>query len=123
MRRLTPREAAVLGYLLSADFPGVSQLRAQAGEAKVKRDHTESPNIEFEIEPSLPTAAVSSRVPVEARVNGSDPPVDILLFVENGVLDSLELVTHESGALTEFPSPQELAEPTVNPWTLGKSGS
>jgi hypothetical protein len=96
-RALTGQERAVLDALLGADFPGVEALREQAqGVQVVGRCDCGCPTVYF--------------------VRGDDPQVlvaegathkgqDVLLFVANGDLASMESVWTTDGPPRAFPSP------------------
>jgi hypothetical protein len=106
-RPLTGRERATLDFLLSQDFPGAPELRAQTSSAWVSgRCGCGCPTVHLSVDAAAQVATVSSTIPVEAVV--SDSPGDsVLLFVKGGHLDSLEYVWIGS-APREFPTPDRL---------------
>jgi hypothetical protein len=109
-KRLTERERDVLDYLLSIEFPGAPEVRAQAATAQVRERL--GPTVMFDVDANLPDAHVPHVVPVECRTR-DERPWDVLLFVKDGRLDSVELVTYDVGEARELPSPDELQEPTA----------
>jgi hypothetical protein len=110
-RPLLARERAALNTLLAADFPGAIELRVQARTASADGNGL---IIELRVDPSLPTATVSSRVPVEAVVDGADHNGGLILIVEDGRLAALEYwwVTDEKPA--EFPPADAIGRPKVD---------
>ncbi len=106
---LTPRpladdERAVLDRLLSESFPGVERLREQADRLQVVgRCDCGCPTIYFQIPPAMPSDAVAHPAPVEGRVETADPPADVLLFVRNGALSTLEYVCYGDNAPGSWP--------------------
>ena len=53
-------------------------------------------------------------VPVEAQIKGLDPPRQLLLFVKEGLLESLELATYDGSDPEELPALDALDPPSVN---------
>jgi hypothetical protein len=108
-RRTTDDERAVLGLLLSPDVEGVDALRQQARSALVVgRCDCGCPTINFRV----PGDAVSRVVlrgrlwPVEGRVDSHDaaaPGQEIILFVDEGRLSSLELVYYTQTPPASWP--------------------
>jgi hypothetical protein len=86
-RQLTDRERQILDMLLSADFPGVEELRAQARSVTARR---EGLIIDLVVEPGIPKAKVLARVPVQAVVDGDGYDGGLLLYVDYGSLSGLE---------------------------------
>ena len=86
-RQLTDRERQILDMLLSADFPGVEELRAQAQSVTARR---EGLIIDLVVEPGTPKAKVLARVPVQAVVDGDGYDGGLLLYVDEGSLSGLE---------------------------------
>jgi hypothetical protein len=85
-RELTDRERAALDLLLSAEFPGVRELRHQA--TSVTAD-SKAMIIDLIVDDVVPIAAVLSRMPVQAVVDGDGFDGGVLLFVEDGRLSAL----------------------------------
>jgi hypothetical protein len=110
-RPLTELERAVLDHLLSAEFAGVEALREQVEHVQVERDAEGSPTIDLVVRNEVaPRANVVDRVPVEAWSKlpyDSDDFIQVLLFVDGGLLTSLELVWYKH-LPEEFPPPSEL---------------
>jgi hypothetical protein len=98
-RRLTSDEHAVLDLLLSVDFEGATELRAQARDATVVgRCDCGCPTVDLAVPDTAPAADLHSRVsPVEGRVttHGAEAPGEIVLFLTDGRLDSLEYVYYD----------------------------
>lgn len=67
-----------------------------------------------------PRASVVHTVPVETKVRDADPPQELLLFVKDGLLDSIELVDYSGSDPVELPDPEAVEPPTVN--TAASSG-
>jgi hypothetical protein len=66
--------------------------------------------------PTPPRAEVVARVPVEAKSVASDPPMELLLFVDNGLLSMLELVDYgpRDAHRDELPPQDSFGAPKVN---------
>jgi hypothetical protein len=118
-RPLSARERSLLDFLLAEDFPGAEALRMQAQTVRVKGLWEGLPSVVLlEVaDGSAPRANVLHTVPVEAKVRDVDPPQELLLFVENGFLDSIELVDYSGSDEAELPLAAALEPPTA------KSGS
>jgi hypothetical protein len=115
-RSLSSREQALLDPLLAQEFSGVEELRVQARSLRVKGIHNDLSTIVLlkVVDSEAPRAAVAHPVPVETKVRGSDPPQEVLLFVKDGVLDSIELIDYGSEERPELPSVDAVEAPTVN---------
>jgi hypothetical protein len=106
-------ERAVLDHLLSHEFQGVHALRAQARVTQVRGLWEDQPTIVLlEVHEEAPVAEVAFTVPIEARVRDVEPPQEVLLFVKQGRLDSIELVDYGGGEPDELPSSDRLEPPT-----------
>jgi hypothetical protein len=68
----------------------------------------ESEPLRLEVAPEAPAAPVDQTVPVSAQVIDAEPPIEILLFVEDGRLAMLECVVYGDERLEEFPLPEDL---------------
>lgn len=118
-RALEPAEVAVLDLLLANDFPGRSELAAQARSALASRiDHEGS--LRFQVDG--PQAEVRGRVPVEGHYHddGSGPgphrpAVNLLLHVVEGRLHELEVYKDDGSAILIQPFAIPLAEIEVSP--------
>lgn len=104
--QLNERERTALDYLISAEFPGAVELRAQARGLRVRERKGATLTV-FERNASAPRADVRAVVPVEAHTR-DERPWQLLLFVKEGFLDSLELVTFDVGTAYELPTVEEL---------------
>ena len=108
-RPLDERERAVLNHLLAGDFPGSAELRRQAESAVVTgKCPCGCATIDLAVDASAAPAHVERNVPVESLSREADPPFEILLFVENGRLSSLEIVTYADEPIRSFPPPAAL---------------
>jgi hypothetical protein len=104
-RELKPNERALLEFLLTADFPGRNELREQVGRVQVLWDcDCGCGTINLMVTNPVVRAVAREPIPIEAR--GAN--VDVLLFVRDGLLSSLEIVDHGDGRPLAFPSPSTL---------------
>lgn len=113
-RALTSREAAALRFLVEANFPGAAELREQAAFAQAKGDWGDCcPSILLTVDPAqAPQANVRQPIPVEAPSRPGHPSRQLVLFVDDGWLSSLELVHHEEEpGPSLFPDPDEFFPP------------
>lgn len=108
-RPLTDDERAVLDLLLSESFSGVEHLREQVGRLQVVgRCDCGCPTIYFRDPPDMPSDAVTHPAPVEGRVENADPSADVLLFVRNGALSTLEYVCYGDNAPDSWPPADQI---------------
>jgi hypothetical protein len=126
-RDLTNREREILDFLLSVDFADVEILRAQASTARaVGRCPCGCATIEIAVDPGVQAfRPMPMRVPVEARVHDVSEPqrvFELLLFVDDGRISSLEIVWYGTDPPHEFPTPEDFATPLVHPTLLENSG-
>jgi hypothetical protein len=94
-RPLTVLEHQVIRAILVDGCPGVAELRAQLGSAKVsaKWQPSGSPSIDLDISADLPTAQVADGVlPVDAHVydEAGNYVGELLVWLSGGRLSSLE---------------------------------
>jgi hypothetical protein len=104
-RPISASEQAVLDHVLGGGSPEALRLRQQVPSlVAVARCDCGCPTIEFDT-PGAASDAVSFPLDVEGQVLGRDdePPVDILVFVRDGRLSSLELVSYGDGTPSEWP--------------------
>jgi hypothetical protein len=103
---LTDRQRAVLDALLQFDHPGVEDLRRQAASARVKPSCAcGCPSIGFEMDPQMPQTGFASVWPSSGwREEG---PQEVILFVNNGQLVDMELVTYDGETPSEWPDASE----------------
>ena len=89
-RAVSDVERAVLRLLLSANFDGVAELRAQVDRATVTgRCACGCPSVELAVPDDVPRSPRTGRLaPVEARAGDQT----IILFLDDGRLSYLELV-------------------------------
>lgn len=118
-RALVPGEVAVLDLLLATDFPGRSELAAQARSALVRRvDQVGS--LRFQVDG--PRAGVRGRVPVEGYYHddGSGPgphrpAVNLLLHVVDGRLHELEVYKDDGSDI--HVGPFEVSHEQIEVWS------
>jgi len=115
-RQLSDHERSLLEFLLAEDFPGVAELRAQARAVRVKGLWEGCPSVVLlEVtNRDAPRASVVHAVPVEARVRDAEPARELLLFVKDGLLESLEVVDYGSSSQSGLPAVDELEGPITN---------
>jgi hypothetical protein len=108
-RPLSETERAVLGALLAPWFPGVEELRAQLPHATViSTCDCGCPTVDMSVPSQVPASPVTTRgrlAPVEGTVRpvASEPVGNIILFVAEARLRSLELVSYDERAPAEWP--------------------
>jgi hypothetical protein len=97
-RPLSEDERALLDALLAHDFPGVDQLREQALHVTAKRGcECGCGTIEFVADgTSMPRSGATNPVPVDGFVTTADGDEagGLILFVRDGMLQSLEIYSH-----------------------------
>jgi hypothetical protein len=111
----------VLSFLLEPEFPGVEALRRQAATARVvRRCECGCATIDLASAPAAPSAeGVREPNAVEARGRARDdgrPPPDLILFVRDGRLSSVEIVSYDEPVFDVFPPPEEFEEPHTYPY-------
>jgi hypothetical protein len=111
-RPLTDSERAILDRLLEPDFGGAEELRQQAsGPQVVGQCDCGCPTIDLAVSPESPRSPIASNVsPVEARVTplGDEPPGDLLLFLRDGCLASLEYVYYTCTPPDRWPDAERI---------------
>jgi len=112
-RVLSGDERRVLSLLLSPEFEGVQELRWQADRAVVVgRCRCGCPTIDIDVPSDAPPAAIrGSLSPVEASVSEEEDgiPGQIILFVHDGRISSMEYVYFSDTAPSEWPSASRLS--------------
>ena len=109
MRRdLADEEKAVLEALLSLEFEGAQELRAQLATVKlVGQCECGCATIELDVDRAhAPQAAIEGLVPAEGSVRrpGSDEVQGgIILFASNGYLSALEIYNFDDEPIRKFP--------------------
>lgn len=107
-RDLSDREQALLRHLLSADFAGVDKLRAQVAGARVGGRWADgSPSFDIIASVDAPRAGIpDGPAPITASIVEKGAYIgELILWISNGVVSSLEYAW-----VTDDP-PQELPEP------------
>src|SRR5580704_11399470 len=90
-RALKPNERALMELLFTADFAGRTELKGQLDQAEVVGNcDCGCGTIDFSVKQPFVRAIAREPIPVEAHGTG----VDVLLFVRDGILSSLEIVDH-----------------------------
>jgi hypothetical protein len=96
-----------LDFLLSTDFAGAAQLREQAQTAVVTGlCSCGCPTFNVSVDRArCGPAKAAEPIPVEAASTGplDEPPLQLLLFVKEGWLESVELVWYGDQAPQKFP--------------------
>jgi hypothetical protein len=118
-RSLTQRETEILAFLLTAEFPGAEKLRQQAATAQVVgRCDCGCATVYLAVDPSLPVAnEVTQSHAVEAvgETPGEDkPPREVIMFVSDGRLSSIEIVWYGDAPIAEFPPADEFKSPAAS---------
>lgn len=111
-RPLTSAEAAALNFMLSAEFPGVEELRAQAPTARViRRCGCGCPTVDLAVDETSTHPALEAIPGVVATAESHDPScTHLMLWVEGDHLASLELAWLD-GPPSEFPPPDAFDPP------------
>ena len=109
-RPLNDAERSMLLALLAPEYPGVSELRSQVPDAVVVgKCDCGCPTVDIKVPPSAPRSRVQTKnrlAPYEGRVAPlrDEPAGDIILFVDDGYLSSLEYVPYADPSPAEWPS-------------------
>ena len=115
-RRLSPEEQAVILALLTQDFPGADELRAQVPSAVVIGHCAcgcATVDLRVEAGPRALASPVQDGVLISAGVRGRSDGV--LLFVEDGRLSCLEISSVEDEPAM-LPRPEDLIIDTPGSW-------
>lgn len=118
-RPLSDREREILDFLLADPDERLAPLRTQAETATVTGIcECGCPTINLEVDRTLPPASLGSPA-VETgtrEVAGMDPLsyVGLILFLDEGFLNAMELWYISSPPPAEFPSPLALAQPSIS---------
>ena len=103
-RALSDREVAVLSALLARPFEGRDELREQARTARAAPGcDCGCPTIAISVDRTLPRARVRSSVAIEGRWDAQPAPIEVLLFVRDGYLASMELVWYGEAPPRDWP--------------------
>jgi hypothetical protein len=104
-RPLNPHEKALAEFLLSADFPGREELDQQLASAEaVSLCECGCGTINLRVVGASPRANCREPIPIEAYGDG----IEVLLFVRDGLLASLEVVDHGDARPLPYPRPEQL---------------
>lgn len=112
-RALSAYEVGVLRFVLSADFPGVETLRAQVESlVVVGRCDCGCPTVDLSTDAEAVAAVeLEQRVlPVGAVIAplGDEPPGEVIVFADNGLLSGLEYVYYDDTPPAAWPEPSRL---------------
>jgi hypothetical protein len=114
-RPLHDEEKALLDFLLSAEFPGHQELKAQAEHVEVVGEcKCGCGTIDLQVEPHSLRANTEKHIPIEAYGEA----LDVLLFAQNGILGMLEIVYYAEPPERPYPRPDQLklwARPPLPP--------
>jgi len=104
-RPLSANEHALAEFLLSGDFPGLDVLKQQLGSARVVATcECGCGTVDFALPADTTRAICREPIPVEAYGTG----VEVLLFVRDGLLSSLEIVDYGNERPLSYPKPADL---------------
>jgi len=104
-RPLSLDERALMDFLLSAEFPGRDELKSQLEVAQaVGICECGCGTVDFAVNDSVARAVCREPIPVEAY----GPAIEVLLFVRDGILSSLEIVDYEDKRPLPYPQPTDL---------------
>ena len=109
-RELTPDEASLLAWLLSAPKPELESYRVQLATVRVLGSCTcGCPTIDLGVgaHPTRRTGAVSAVVDAHGT-SPSGHPVDVTLIARGGELSELEVVSHLGFQPVGLPQPSDL---------------
>ncbi len=113
---MSDREAATLAFMLAVDDARLEPLRRQADALTVVWECTcGCATVEFDVDRSRSSAVVGLCSPVTesvSRVRDGDEVSDLILFVKDGWLSSLEIVWY-SKPIPEFPPVSEFEPATL----------
>ncbi|MEO8969350.1 MAG: hypothetical protein ABI427_17665, partial [Solirubrobacteraceae bacterium] len=110
-RPFSEREEAILRLMLSVDGPGIGALREQADAAMVVgRCSCGCATVDLAVDRSRAPRSLLTQSPiVETQTKPGaaehNVPVDVLLFLDDGWLSSLEIVYFDDAIPDEFPPP------------------
>jgi len=107
-RALSQSEVEVLNFILDAEFHGVEALRAQAEQlVVVGRCDCGCPTIDLATAPDAVAAGgLEQRIlPVEAVIAplGNEPPGEVIVFADDGLLSGLEYVYYSDIPPADWP--------------------
>jgi hypothetical protein len=108
-RPLSQPELLILTALLAPDFPGAAELRLQLPAVRVVgKCDCGCPTVDLAVPTDVAPSPAQTRArlaPVEGRVTpaASELRDDIILFVDDGRLSSLEYVSYDKPRPSEWP--------------------
>lgn len=104
-RALTADERKLMGFMLSADFFGREELLQQVDSLEVTWV-CDCGCGTVNVVATRPVRRSSCREPIPVEAHGSG--VDVLLFVRDGLIPSLEIVDHGDSRPLRYPQPNDL---------------
>lgn len=112
-RQLHSDEVDLVNFILSAQFTGVEALREQvSGLRAVGKCECGCPTIDLAADPNaIPADGLGQRVlPIEAvvRPGGDEPPGEVIIFADDGLLSGLEYVYYSEAPPAEWPDLERL---------------
>ena len=112
-RPVSDQERALLDFLLGQGFPGAEVLRHQTAGLLVDREFVQPgrTRVRFVVSPDAARWGEWVEIPVEAHVRGAYPPRKVCLYVEDGLLDMLEVGDFGGATVPDLPAPDELETP------------
>lgn len=112
-RRLAGRERVLFDYLLTPSFPGVKELRLQLEDVRVVAVSRRKglTRLQLASPDDAAPAPLFDELPVEAQVRNAWPPQKLCLYVQDGLLDALELVDFDGAVVPDLPDPADLEPP------------
>jgi hypothetical protein len=112
-RELSSEERALVEFLLEPAFPGVEELRVQLSRLRVVSLSAREglTRLQFALAADVPRAAVHGELPVETQVRDAWPPRKVCLYVEDGLLDALEVGDFGGAVVRELPAVKTLEPP------------
>jgi hypothetical protein len=121
-RPLTDREREVLDFMLAVDDPRIPALREQARSARVIGQCTcgcATIDLEVDRDSGTPANLRSPAVSAFRRMGNVAPEAsvfELLLFLDDGWLSSLEIVYHTADPKPIFPPSSAFDPPEVTSW-------
>lgn len=103
----------LLQKMMEYDFPGKEGLAAQIPftKSRLKERSDKYQSMEFVVERDEP-ADVSERMPIELEALDRDGvPIAVLLFVDDGKLDFMEIYKADGTQIKHMPSPAAFTRP------------
>ena len=112
-RPVSDQERALLDFFLGQAFPGAEVLRHQMAGLLVDRAFVQPgrTRVRFVVSPDAARWGEWVEIPVETHVRGPYPPRKVCVYVEDGLLDMLEVGDFGGATVPDLPAPDELETP------------